>query len=205
MKKIVLGSLLALGASTLLAGCGLIPPVALTNPLGLEGKTLAVALDATSAPVSTRTAGVGSASLTATFPDSASVPLAPSSIDISLALASATISPSCAAALNQTNIAVSLTNFTVELSDGTGATLRLFSAALPTVNFNVNPTNGTITNLAAGALNFVVSNVPQVTNILTSAPTPNTVKVNTTVTTTPALPGCTITFTFGAGGGNIKF
>lgn len=206
MKKIVLGTLLAFGASTLLAGCGLLPPIALTNPLGLDGKTLAVTLDATgSTPITTRVAGVGTANLTSTFEDSASVPVAPSKIDLAVELKSLTISAGCNAAVGLTSLKVSLTNFKLDLSDGAGATLRNFGVTLTNADFTVNPSGGTVINLPAVAatFNFVVNNVQVVKDILTTLPTPNTVKVSTSIATNPPLAGCTITFTFGAGSGSI--
>jgi hypothetical protein len=207
MKKIVLVSLLTLGTSTLLAGCGLIPPIALGNdPLALDGKPMQVTLAAVSAPnVSTRVAGVGTAQLNATFPDytSISIPLSPSEVDISLALKSAQISADCLAATGQT-VAVTLSNFTLKLSDGTGAALRSFSLSLPEVNFSVNTSNGTISNLAVDALKYTITNVQTVTQIITTTPSPNAVDVSGTVSTNPALPGCTLTFILGPSSGIVK-
>ena len=206
MKKLVLASLLALGTTTLLAGCGLIPPVSLgKDPLGLDGKTMTVSLATASSPnVSTRTAGAGSAQLNATFLDAKeiSIPITPSGIDISMALKNAQISK--CVPVNQT-VAVTISNFTLALSDGAGPTLRSFNLAIPTVSFNVDTTNGTISGLAVDALKFQITAVQTVINILTTKPEPNTVNVSGDVTTNPPLPGCDITFTVGETSGILKF
>ena len=202
MKKIVLGSLLAFGASTLLAGCGLIPAQTVANPLGLEDASL-TSTTLTAASASVRVAGTGTASATATFADISSLPLTPAKIDISLALKSATISAGCVAATG--DIQVTLTNFTVSLADGAGNTARSLSAVLPTTSFTVNATTGAITGLSLTSLAFSIPDIGKAVSILTTAPTPNTVNVNTNIATSPALPGCTIAFKFGAGSGTFSF
>jgi hypothetical protein len=173
--------------------------------LGLDGKTMTVSLAAVSTPnVSTRTAGAGTAQLSATFLDAKniSIPLTPSGIDISLILKNAQISK--CVPVNQT-VAVTLSNFTLALSDGAGATLRPFNLAISSVNFNLDTANGTISGLAIGALTFQITSVQTVINILTTAPEPNTVNVSGNVSTNPPLPGCDVTFTLGETSGNLKF
>ena len=205
MKKLVLGSILAFGASTLLAGCGLLPPIELpANLLKLQGKTLSVSLAQTSAPVSSRTAGVGTASVTATFDDIVlpSIPFDPSSIEIDLELASAkvnsTLVPSAACATTATDVLVTVSNFKVDLFDGIGAG-HTFTKTIPSASFHVNPSTGSISGLEISGLKVVIPEVPLIKSILTTPPTPNTVNVSTDVTTNPPLAGCTITITFGAG------
>jgi hypothetical protein len=205
MKKIVLGSFLALGASSLLAGCGLLPPIELpANLLQLQGKTLSVPLSLASAPVSTRTAGVGKASLTASFEDIVlpSIPFDPSSLEITLELAKAavtsTATPSSACLTTATDVLVTVSNFKVELFDGIGPS-HTYTKTLPSASFHVNPSNGNISGLDISGLTVVIPEVVLIKSILTLAPTPNTVSVSTDVTTNPPLAGCTITITFGAG------
>lgn len=205
MKKIVLGSLLALGASTLLAGCGLLPPIELpANLLKLEGKTLSVPLSLASAPVSSRTAGVGKASATASFEDIVlpSIPFDPSSIEISLELAKAAVTSTATSSspcvTNATDVLVTISNFKVDLFDGT-APSHFFTKTIPSASFHVNPSDGSISGLDISGLKVVIPEVQLIKSILTTPPTPNTVNVNTDVTTNPPLAGCTITFTFGAG------
>ncbi len=202
MKNIVFASLLTLGASSLLAGCGLIPAQTVQNPLGLKDVSLTSStLSSTSSSVSTRVAGSGTATANASFADIAALPLTPGSISIAMALKGVTYSAGCLAAAN--GVTVTLSNFKVDLSDGAGATHN-FSATLPTFSLNVSSA-GIISGIPAGALNFVIANVPLVTDILTKAPTPNTVNVTTDIATVPALSGCTITFTFDGGTGTIGF
>jgi hypothetical protein len=210
MKKIVFASLLALGTSTLLAGCGLLPPIDLgANPIGLQGQKLtSTPLSATSAGgVLTRVAGTGTASASATFADidPSRFTVTPSSIQLNLELASASVTAGCAAALNQTSVAVKLTNIALNLNDGVGAAHSL-SVVVPSVSFNVNPATGAISNLDLSALAFTISgaDINTAKNILTTAPTPNNASVTTDIATTPALPNCTIAFTFGPGSGSAK-
>jgi hypothetical protein len=204
MKKIVFASLLALGTSTLLAGCGLIPAQTVADPFGLKGQTLTSSTLSTSS-TSIRVAGTGNASVEAIFEDIKSLLLTPAKIDISLALATATISPFCAAAANQTSIQVTLSNFKVTLSDGAGATARSLFADLPTTTFNVNPTTGVITGLSLSGLTFSVPEIGKAINILTTTPTPNKATVSTDIATVPALPGCKISVTLGDSSGTFSF
>jgi hypothetical protein len=210
MKKIVFASLLALGTSTLLAGCGLLPPIDLgANPIGLQGQKLtSTPLSTTGAGgLSTRVAGTGTASASATFPDidPSRFTLTPSSIQLKLELVSGSVSAGCDAALNQTSIGIKLTNLTLNLNDGVGATHSL-SVTVPTVTFSINPATGTISNLNLSALAFTITSADINTGkgILTTAPTPNNASVTTGVETTPALPGCTVSATFGPGGGSAS-
>jgi hypothetical protein len=210
MKKIVFTSLLALGTSTLLAGCGLLPPIDLgANPIGLQGtKLTSTTLSANgTGGLSTRVAGTGTASASATFADidPSRFTVTPSSLQLNLELASGSVSDGCLAAANQTSIAVKLTNLTLNLNDGVGAAHSL-SVTVPTVTFNINPTTGTISNLDLTALAFTIASadINTAKNILTTAPTPNNASVTTGVETTPALPGCTVSATFGPGSGSAK-
>ncbi len=210
MKKIVFASILALGTSSLLAGCGLLPPIDLgANPIGLQGQKLTSStLSATgTGGVSTRVAGTGTASASATFADidPSRFTVTPSSIKLNLELASGSVSAGCAAALNQTSIAVKLTNITLNLNDGVGAAHSL-SVVVPSVSFNVNPSTGAISNLDLSALAFTITSadINTAKAILTTAPTPNNASVTTDIATTPALPNCKLEFTFGAGGGSAQ-
>jgi hypothetical protein len=210
MKKIVFASLLALGTSTLLAGCGLLPPIDLgPDPIGLKGQKLTSTTLSTTGTggVSTRVAGVGTASASATFPDidPSKFTVIPSSIQLNLELAKGEVSAACAAALNQTSIAVKLTNLTLNLNDGVGAAHSL-SVTVPSVTFSISPATGAISNLDLTALAFTITSndINTAKNILTTVPTPNNASVSTGIETTPALPGCTVSVTFGPGSGSAK-
>jgi hypothetical protein len=210
MKKIVFASLLALGTSTLLAGCGLIPPIDLgADPIGLNGQKLTSSvLSATgTGGLSTRVAGTGTASASTTFPDidPSKFTLKPSSMQMNLELTKGEVSAACAPALNQTSIAIKLSKLTLSLSDGTTAGHSI-SVTVPAVNFNLNPTNGTISNLDLTSLIFQIdpSVFTNAFSIITTLPSPNTASVTTDIETTPALPGCTVSVTFGPGGGSAK-
>ncbi len=207
MKKFVFASLLALGTSTLLAGCGLIPAQTIVNPLGLKDAVLTSSvLSTASSSLSTRVAGTGTANVSAIFEDQTiSLPLTPAKVDINLELANATISPACAAAVGLTNLQVTLSNFTVALSDGTGNTARNLSATLPTFSFNVDTNTGAISNLNVASLAFSLPNVGQAIAIITTAPTPNTASINSNIATSPALPGCTISMKIGTSNGILSF
>lgn len=210
MKKIVFASLLALGTSALLAGCGLLPPIDLgANPIGLQGQKLtSTPLSASGlGEVSTRVAGTGTASASATFADidPSRFTVTPSSIQLNLELASGSVSAGCLAAANQASISVKLTNLTLSLNDGVGAAHSL-SVTVPSLTFNVNPATGAISNLNLLALAFTITStdINTAKAILTTAPTPNNASVTTGIETTPALPDCTLSFTFGAGSGSAK-
>jgi hypothetical protein len=210
MKKIVFVSLLALGTSTLLAGCGLLPPIDLgPDPIGLKGQKLtSTTLSATgTGGVSTRIVGTGTASASATFADidPSKFTIVPSSIQLNLELATGSISAACAAALNQTSVAVKLTNLTLNLNDGVGADHSL-SVTVPVVNFSINTATGAISNLDLTTLAFTIggANINTAKSILTTLPTPNNASVTTGIETTPALPGCTVSVTFGPGSGSAK-
>jgi hypothetical protein len=207
MKKIVFASLLALGTSTLLAGCGLIPAQTVKNPLGLDNVTLTSSvLSTTSTSVSTRTPGTGTAQTSSSFPNSSSLPLAPASINLASEITSATYSAGCVPAATAPNgtITVTLTNLTVDLSDGQTAD-RKYSVTVPSTTFKI--VNGIIEKSSVTSVGFSIlsSDLAKVVNILTDGPTPNAVTVNTGVTTSPALPGCTVSFTFNNGTGTIGF
>jgi hypothetical protein len=210
MKKIVFASILALGTSTLLAGCGLLPPIDLgPDPIGLKGQKL------TSTTLSTagagvllaRMAGTGTASASATFPDAdpSKFTVIPSLIQLNLELASGSVSAACAAALNQTSVSVKLTNLTLNLNDGVGAAHSL-SVTVPAVTFSINTATGVISNLDLSVLAFIITStdINTAKNILTTIPTPNNASVTTGIETTPALPGCTVSVTFGPGSGSAK-
>jgi hypothetical protein len=210
MKKLVFASILALGTSTLLAGCGLIPPIDLgPDPIGLKGQKLtSTTLSASgTGGISTRAAGTGTASASATFGDfdPSKFTVTPSSIQLNLELASGSVSTGCAAALNQTSIAIKLTNLTLNLNDGVGATHNL-SVTIPAVSFSINPATGAISNLDLSALAFTIgsADINTAKSILTTAPTLNTASVTTGVETTPALPDCTVSATFGPSSGSAK-
>jgi hypothetical protein len=206
MKKFVIGSLLTLGAASVLAGCGLIPPQELpANLLNLEGKTLSADLLATSAPVNTRTPGAGVANASATFNDLTwpTIPFDPSSVEITLELAKATVkstaTPTNACATSATDVLVTLSNFKVDLSDGVGPSARMFTKTIPSVSLHINPSNGSIGGLDASALKVSITEIALIKSILTTPPSPNSVNASTNISTSPALPGCTLTFTFGPG------
>jgi hypothetical protein len=210
MKKIVFASLLALGTSTLLAGCGLVPPIDLgPDPLQIQGQKLTSnTLSLTgSGGLSTRTPGTGTASASGTFADidPAKFTLTPSSIQLNLELATGSVSAACAAALNQTSISVTLSNLTLSLNDDVGAAHNL-SVTVPAVTFSINTVTGAISglNLASLAFNIGGANINTAKSILTTAPNLNTASVTTDIATTPALPGCTISVTFGASSGSAR-
>ncbi len=206
MKKLVLASLLALGTTTLLAGCGLIPAQTVANPLGLKDAVMTSSvLSTTSSSVSTRVPGTGTANVSATFADFAPLPLTPAKADITLELANATFSQGCAAAAGQTSIQITVSNIVVNLSDDTTKPDRTLSATLPTVSFSVNPTTGVISGLSASDLKFSFADLGKAINILTSTPTPNTATVTSNIATSPALPGCTVSIKLGAGNGIFSF
>jgi hypothetical protein len=211
MKKLVFASLLALGTSSLLASCGLLPPIDLgPDPLQIQGKQLTSStLSLTgSGGLSTRTPGTGTASASGTFADidPAKFTLTPSSIQLNLELVSGSVSNACAAAVNQTSISVTLSNLTLSLKDDVGADHNL-SITVPAITFSINTTTGVISglNLAALAFNIGGTNINTAKSILTTAPNLNTASVTTDIATTPALPGCTISVTLGASRGNAKF
>ncbi len=206
MKKVaLLGA--ALGLSAVFAGCGLIPPIKVDNPLGLSGAVLSAPLSATGASVRPQVAGQGNATVSATFADlTTAIPFTPSSFNVQLAITSATISAGCLAAANATSIAVTVSNMTVAVSDSTSATpavVRSVTATIPTFTFNITPA-GVVSGLNAANLLFAIPNLTTAMTIIQTAPTPNSVKVDATVATSPALSGCTLGVTFGAGSGEIK-
>ncbi len=206
MKKVVLLGA-ALGLSAVFASCGLIPPVKVDNPLGLSGAVLSAPLSATGASIRPQVAGQGNATVSATFADlTTAIPFTPSSFNVQLAIASASISAGCLALGNATSIAVTVSNMTVVVSDSTTATppvVRSVTATIPTFTFNITPA-GVVSGLNTAALLFAIPNLATAINIISTAPTPNSVKVDATVATSPALSGCTLGITFGAGSGEIK-
>jgi hypothetical protein len=206
MKKVaLLGA--ALGLSAVMASCGLIPPIKVDNPLGLSGAVLSAPLDAAGASIRPQVAGQGNATVSATFADlTTAIPFTPSLFNVQLAITSASISAGCAALGTNTSIAVTVSNMTVAVSDSTTAVppvVRNVTANVPTFSFNISNT-GAISELNATALLFAIPNLSTAISIISTAPTPNSVKVDATVATSPALSGCTVGLTFGAGSGEIK-
>ncbi len=206
MKKAVLFGA-ALGLSAVFAGCGLIPPIKVENPLGLSGAVLSAPLSATGASVRPQVAGQGNATVSATFADlTTAIPFTPSTYNVQLAITNATISTGCLALGNATSVAVTVSNMTVAVSDSTSATpavVRSVTATIPTFTFNITPA-GVVSGLNTATLLFAIPNLATAINIISTAPTPNSVKVDATVATSPALSGCTVGITFGAGSGEIK-
>jgi hypothetical protein len=202
MKKVALLGV-ALGLSAVFASCGLIPPIKVDNPIGLSGAVLSAPLAATGASLRPQVAGVGTATASATFADlTTSIPFTPSSFNVQLAIASATITGCEVTTSSSTTVTVS--NMAVSLSDGSGQTVRNVSATLPTFTFKLSGA-GVISELNTSALLFGLgANVAPAMAIVQTAPTPNSVSVTANVATSPALPGCTLSFTFGAGSGEIK-
>jgi hypothetical protein len=207
-KTALLGA--ALGLSALVVSCGLIPPVKFANPVGLQGQTMTANLAAAAAAqnLSAQNAGTGSATVTATFADTTqSIPFTPSSFTITLGLGgNVAISNGCAAAAAATNgISVTLTNFNLSLSDGSGQSVRTLTKTVAgPVTFNITSA-GVVSGLNATALAFQLgTDITTALNIIQTAPTPNSVTASVNVATSPALAGCSLTFTFTAGEGEVK-
>lgn len=206
MKKVtLLGA--ALGLSVVFASCGLIPPIEVENPLGLNGAVLDAPLSATGTSIRLQVAGQGNATVSSTFADTtASIPFTPSSFNVKMVLRSVTISPNCAAIGTATSITVTVSDMKVAVSDSTTAdppVVRSVTATVPTFTFKITPA-GVVSDLNAAALLFAIPNIGTAIGIISTAPTPNTVKVDATVATSPALGGCTLRITFDAGRGEIK-
>lgn len=199
----------ALGLSTIFAGCGLVPPVTFTDPVGLNGAVLTAPLSASGASLRPQVAGQGIATVSAPFADVVSFPFIPSTFNVQLAISSAAISSNCAALGATTSIAVTVSDMKVTVKDTTAPTaaaaavVRQVVSNVPTFTFNISNT-GVISNLNTTLLLFAVSNVGSAINIITTAPTPNSVQVDATIATNPALSGCSISLTFGAGSGEVK-
>jgi hypothetical protein len=204
-KSALLGA--ALGLSALVASCGLIPPVKFANPVGLEGKTMIANL-ANNAALGLQNAGTGTATVSATFADTTqSIPFTPSSFTITLNLTNnVTISDKCAAAAAATDgISVSLTDFSFTLSDGSGQTARTLTKTIAgPVNFKITSA-GVVSGLNPSALAFALgADLTSALNIIQTTPAPNNVTASVKVATTPALAGCSLTFTFASGEGEVK-
>jgi hypothetical protein len=207
-KSALLGA--AFGLSAIVASCGLIPPVKFANPVGLQGQTMTANLanNPATGNLGLQNAGTGSATVSATFADTTqSIPFTPSSFTITLNLTNnVTISPNCAPAAAATNgVSVSLTNFSFTLSDGSGQSVRTLTKTIAgPVTFTISST-GVVSGLNPAALAFALgADLTSALNIIQTAPTPNTVSASVNVATTPALAGCSLTFTFAAGEGEVK-
>jgi hypothetical protein len=129
-------SVAALGLA--FAGCGLLPPVTLNNPVGLNGKQVAVALDQEPALMGARlvtangmTGAMGGGSVEATFADVSSVGTNPTTFDLNLPL-----DP-------KVTITADIQPDTVTLSD-ISFDLSLSDAAHEAVTVNL-PYSGTVT------------------------------------------------------------
>jgi hypothetical protein len=204
-KSALLGA--ALGLSALVASCGLVPPVKFANPVGLEGKTMTANLASNVAALGLQNAGTGSATVTAEFKDTTQpIPFTPSSFTVTLNLTDkVTISDKCAAAAAATSIEVSLTDFSFTLKDGSGQTERTLTKTIPgPIKFNITK-EGVVSNLNAAALAFAIgTDLTKALSIIQTEPTPNSATASVKVATTPALAGCSLTFTFAAGEGEVK-
>lgn len=204
MKKIIFGSLLAIGTSVLFAGCGLLPAVELDDPLALDDVEMIsdTLTDVSVSPIATRVAGSGNLAASATFNDIApsTFTLVPSTFDVSVLIKKAKVSAGCAAATGVINVSIS--NFRVSVRDKTDR-FKDFKPSATTFSFNA--ADGTVNGLSAEALGFSMDEIAKVVDIITTEPTPNKVDVVAKIVTDPPLKGCKVTFVFGKTKGKIKF
>ncbi len=204
MKKVILASILALGTSTLLAGCGLIPAIELDDPLALNDAEFVsdTLSDAAIPGSSTRVAGSGKLSVSSTFGDvpASTFTLVPSTFDVSVLMKKAKLSAGCPTTTGIINVSIS--NFKVKISD---LDTRFYDSQPGAVNFTFNAADGAISGLSETALGFSITEIQKAVDILTLAPTPNKVAVSANIVTDPPLKGCKVTFVVGKTKGKIKF
>lgn len=199
-------ALAALGLCALLAACGLIPDQPVSDPLGLDGRTVSVAVSGDPSLVGQALApqAVGSATVTAGFGDVQS-PIAPARYELDQPMAAgATVTVASGPA--PASIALSDLRLDVTVSDAQGST-----------TFALTPSaDATLTRLSGGSYSvtetsFAVTlsgaQMSALNPILTGGG-PNTVSATLTLTatSTPDLPaGSTIALSFGSGSGTIGF
>ncbi len=207
MKKVaLLGAVL--GLSAVMAGCGLIPPVALTNPLGLDGKkTPAVTLNTPAkGAISTQNVS-GTATFTSKFADDAniSIPITPSSLTIGIAFKGVELGGTCTVAtLPKDVITLSLSNIKVKASDAAKNVEKTLAGPL---SFTVTRANGALTVSNFSPIWTAAYAAAEITSMLDIFKTggENTVDISFNISTTDITTGgCTMTFTFGAGSGEVK-
>lgn len=189
MKKWLLTSgFLALA----LVGCGLVPPVKVSDPLGLDNKSVTLNLGAGLASQSKMNGTVN-----ATFPDfTTSIPFTPGQFsacyDFNI---SATIS-GISGNIKATNIKLDVT-----VNDGTNGPATINATASEvTITGNGTSFTGSGKNLCGK-----FSDVGKIVAVVTKAPSPNTVTGTFSLDTDATLPtGTTFTITFLNGSGEIK-
>lgn len=190
--KLVLGGVIV----GLLAGCGLVPPIPIDDPLRLNGESVTLSL--ASGAVSSQAAMSGS--VNATLEDILSgvnIPSTPGSFKACYDFTVTGDVPSGApTSLKLTNIELNLT-----LQDATnGSTTIQATADEVTLSVSGGKYTGSGKNLCG---NF--ADVAKVIAILKNPPAPNTLTGTFSLETDAALPsGTTLTITFENGKGEIK-
>lgn len=190
MKKWLLtGGILALA----LVGCGLVPPVKVSDPLGLNGKTVDIKVPAAGLASQSTVSGTVNAS----FADlTTSIPFTPGQF-------SACYDFTITATLSGAPVNIKATNIKLDVSvnDGTNGPATISATASEvTITGNGTSYTGSGKNLCGK-----FSDVGKVVAVVTKAPTPNTVTGTFSLDTDATLPtGTTFTITFLNGSGEIK-
>lgn len=195
--------IIALGSLALaLSSCGLLPPITLNDPLGLEGKTYKISLNPASQAVAT-------VDQSYTFADqSFEVPIIPSSFSVALGFRKVEFdNKACAAKSNPPqSIEIQAKNLSVELADvaapsaGQKLSFQNFSFSATRSSSGGYDVSGTV-NLPEAAF----ASVDKVVKILKEGGENQTrVSFDVVTTSNPDLAGCDVIFTFNGGTGKIK-
>ena len=213
-------ALLAAVGTVALAGCGLVPPVPVDDPLGLDGKTAAVSLGSASLTAAFAPAAVdGSGEVSVTFDDAdwPDVPLSPGRLTNELSIATATLDAGEAEAPET----IELSDIDVEVTLWQGA--ATYEAAAPDSRAAAKVDGaGPITLVrgacdadsctysyegsvpAFGEVTFSGDAVANAVKVITQAPQPNHVRAVVTLRADPdTLDGRTLTIEFDAATGSV--
>lgn len=187
--------------SCVLSACGLIPPQAVSNPLGLDGQTLDVVIAGSSA---LQVQAVGQATATGGFADIDS-PLSPANFEINQAFAS-TVRVTVSQGDLPSRIELSNLQLSVSVSDESRSTEFTLEPSGTATLTQLSGSNYSLSELRfSGNLRGSVLN--QLNPILTSGGF-NTVTASLSLTTnsTPDLPaGSSLTLSFASGSGSVSF
>jgi len=189
MKLLIVGGFLAL----VMAGCNLIPPITVSDPLALNGKSFDLI---TSSPaVSSQATQSGSVIASFSDIDLSNIPLSPSSLNI------------CYDFSISTNVAftgsITLSNIKLDVSvnDGTNGP----ASVIATADNLVLTSNGTVATASGKNLCGKVSDIAKMIAVIKNAPQPNTVRGTFTLDTSIPLPsGTTLRVAFSNGKGQFN-
>ncbi len=203
-----------------LAGCGLVPPQSVGDPLGLDGKSVAVTFGALGpAGVLVPAAVTGTGELEFTFPDHdwPDLPLSPGKLTNDITIASATLNVGADEA--PASITVSDIDLTVYLWHGAAT----YDAATERVSVTVENSGPVTLNrtgcdaggctysydgsaLAFGTVSYSGTAVATALKVLAQEPEPNRVRAVATLRAEPEGPlaGKTLTIEFEAGSGTVS-